>query len=97
MLSQHAMHKQAIPACSWPIRGQEVRHAIPACSSLESYPSMQSASQKSGELDTLSQHALETNHRSGKLDMLSQHTLQNLTCIKEAVKAQNSGQADTAK
>ena len=29
--------------------------------------------------------------------MLSQHTLQNLTCIKEAAKAQNSGQADTAK
>ena len=26
--------------------------------------------------------------------MLSQHTLQKLTCIKEATKAQNSGQAD---
>ena len=39
----------------------------------------------------------ETNHRSGKLDMLSQHTLQNLNCIRQAAKAQNSGQADTAK
>ena len=29
-------------------------------------------------------------------DMLSQHTLQKITCIKEAAKAQNSGQADTA-
>ena len=29
--------------------------------------------------------------------MLCQHTLQNLTCIKEAVKAQNNRQADTAK
>ena len=28
--------------------------------------------------------------------MLSQHTLHKLTCIKEAAKAQNSGQADTA-
>ena len=54
---------------------------------------MQSANQKPGKLDTLSQHAVETNHRSGKLDMLSQHTLQKLTCIKEAAKAQNSGQA----
>ena len=27
--------------------------------------------------------------------MLSKHTLQKLTCIKEAAKAQNSGQADT--
>ena len=30
-------------------------------------------------------------------DTLSQHTLQNLTCIKEAAKAQNSRQADTVK
>ena len=28
--------------------------------------------------------------------MLSKHTLQELTCIKRAAKAQNSGQADTA-
>ena len=28
--------------------------------------------------------------------MLSQHTLHKLTCMKEAEKAQNSGQADTA-
>ena len=28
--------------------------------------------------------------------MLSQHTLQKVTCIKEAAKAQNSRQADTA-
>ena len=30
-------------------------------------------------------------------DTLSQHTLQKLTCIKEAEKAQKSGQADTVK
>ena len=29
--------------------------------------------------------------------MLSQHALQNMQCIKEAAKAQNSGQADMAK
>ena len=54
----------------------------------------------------LSQHAMETNHRSGiqthcpsihSADKLSQHTLQNLHCTKEAAKAQNGGQADTAK
>ena len=28
--------------------------------------------------------------------MLSQHTLHKLTCLKEAAKAQNSGQGDTA-
>ena len=35
MLSQHAKCKQVIPACIWPIKSQEVRHAIPACSSLD--------------------------------------------------------------
>ena len=35
---------------------------------------MQSANQKPGKLDMLSQHASETSHRSGKLDMLSQLT-----------------------
>ena len=73
---------------------------------LTSNPSMQLAKQKPWKLDTLSLHASETNHRSGKLDMLSQctqgrHAIQaytaKLTCIKEAAKAQNSGQADTAK
>ena len=53
----------------------------------------------------LSKHVVEANHSTGKLDMLSQHTqhkhtIQNtlckLTCIKEAAKAQYSGQADTA-
>ena len=44
----------------------------------------------------LSQHAVDANHSTGKLDMLSQHTLSKLTCIKEAAKAQNSRQADTA-
>ena len=52
----------------------------------------------------LSQHAVETNHSLEKLDMLSQHAQHRhaisvytakLTCIKEAAKAQNSGQADT--
>ena len=70
---------------------------------------MQSANPKPGKLDMLSQHAVEANHRCGKLEMLSQHTpsihttdalskhtLQKLNCIKEATKAQNSGQADTA-
>ena len=60
------------------------------------YPNMQSANQKPGKLNMLSQNAVETNHRLGKLDMLSQHTLQKLSCIKEAAKAQNSGQADRA-
>ena len=106
MLSQHAMHKQAIPAHSHPIRGQGGQTTIPACSSL----------------DNLSQHAISQSEARGfrhaipvctenqslirkvrhvipayKSDMLFQHTLQNLTCIKEAAKAQNSGQADTAK
>ena len=49
------------------------------------------------EVRMLSQHATKTNHRLAKLDLLSQHTLQNLNCIKEAAKAQNTGQADTAK
>ena len=35
MLSQHAKCNQAIPACRWPIRGREVRHAFPACSSID--------------------------------------------------------------
>ena len=66
---------------------------------------MQSANQKPEKLDTLSQHAAEANHKSGKLDTLSQHTqcrhtipayTEKLACIKEAAKAQNSRQADTA-
>ena len=66
---------------------------------------MQSTNQKPGKLDTLSQHAVEAIHSMGKIDMLSsihsasmlsQHTLHKLTCIKQAVKAQNSRQADTA-
>ena len=66
---------------------------------------MQSANQNPGKLDTLSQHAVEANHRLGNLDTLSQHTqcrhatpdtLLKLNCIKEAAKAQNSGQANTA-
>ena len=69
------------------LEAREDRHAIPAC---------RLANRRPGNLDTLSQHAVETNHRLGKLDMLSQHTLQKLP-IKEAAKAQNSGQVDTAK
>ena len=79
------------------------------------YPSMLSAVKLSqmqqlnhwpGKLDTLSQHAGETNHRLESqtcypnmhiADKLSQHALQNMHCIKEAAKAQNSGQADTVK
>ena len=53
---------------------REVRHAIPAGSNIDNYPSMQFPHQRSGRLDTLSQHAAGTNHRSGNLDMLSQHT-----------------------
>ena len=58
------------------------------------------------KLDTLSQHAVMTNHKSGKSDILSNmhsagklswHALQNMHCMKEAAKAQNSRQADTAK
>ena len=58
---------------------------------------MQSANHRPGKLDTLSQHAVEANHRPEKLDTLSQHTLWKLTCIKEAAKAQNIGQAETVK
>ena len=52
----------------------------------------------------LSQHATETNTgweiqtcypSIHSADKLSQHALQNMHCIKEAAKAQNSGQADT--
>ena len=66
---------------------------------------MHLANQKPGKLDKLSQHTVEANHSLGKLecypsmhstDTLSQHTLQKLTCIKEAAKAQNSRQANTA-
>ena len=35
---------------------------------------MQLANQRTGKLDMLSQHAMETNHKSGKLDTLSEHT-----------------------
>ena len=38
-----------------------------------------------------------SNYKPEKSDMLSQHALQNMHCIKEAAKAQNSGQADTVK
>ena len=67
---------------------------------------MQLPNHRPEKLDTLSQHAIETNHRSGKLDMLSQYA-QHRQAIpaytaksklyKRPVKAQNSGQADTAK
>ena len=81
MLSQHAMHNQALLACSWPIRGQGGQIHYPSMQqkpitcweSYTCYPSIHSA------------------------DTLSQHALQNLNCIKEAAKAQNSGQADTVK
>ena len=68
---------------------------------------MQSPNHRPGMLDMLSQHAFETNHRSGKLDILSQHaqhrqaipacTAKYLLYKKEAVGAQNGGQADTVK
>ena len=67
---------------------------------------MQSANWKPGKLHTLSQHAVEANHGMRKLRHtipaytvqahIFQHSLHRLTCIKEATKAQNSGQADTA-
>ena len=67
---------------------------------------MQLPNHRPGKLDTLSQHAIENNHRLGKLDMLSQHTqcrqaipacTAKSKLYKEAAKAQNNGQADTAK
>ena len=47
-LSQHAVSQS---------EAREVRHMIPACSNLESYPSMQLANERPGKLDMLSQHA----------------------------------------
>ena len=64
---------------------------------LKSYHNMQLPNHRPGNLDTLSQHAGETNFRSGKPDKLSQYALQNMYCITEAAKAKNSGQADTVK
>ena len=74
MLSQHAVHKQAIQACNWPIRSQGSQTCYPSMQKLESYPSMQLANQKPGKLDTLSKLAVEANHRLENLDVLSQHT-----------------------
>ena len=54
------------------------------------YPSMQLWPIKSQGIQT----CYPSMHNA---DKLSQHALQNMHCIEEAEKAQNSGQADTAK
>ena len=89
MLSQHAMCKQAIPACNSldklsqhaisQSKAREARHTVPACSGTQSQPGK-------------ARHAIPTY----TAHTLSQHALQKLTCIKEAAKALNSRQADTA-
>ena len=97
--------RQANLACNHPITDWGNQTSYPNMLSAKvSYPSMHSVNQKPGKLDTLSQHAVEANHNMGKLDTLSQHTQHKpcypsihctkLTCIKEAAKAQNDGQAD---
>ena len=92
-LSQHAVAQS---------QAREARNTIPACIVLTSYSSMQSPN-RPGKQDMLSQHAV-THQGSQKhylsmhrADRLSQHALQNMHCIKEAAKAQNTGQADKAK
>ena len=70
MLSTHKLFQHAFDQP----KVREARQTIPACSRLESYPSMQLANQKPGKLDMLSQHAVEANHNMGQLDTLSQHT-----------------------
>ena len=106
ILLQHAKHKQAIPACNWPIRSQrEARHTISACSSLDKLTQHAVSQLKSRE----ARHAIPTcsgsqsQHRKARHDpsihsasTLSRHTLHKSTCIKEAKKAQNSRQTDTA-
>ena len=106
MLSQHAQHKQAIPAHIWPIRSQGSRHTIPACSGLDKllqHAVSQSKARKA-------RHAIpacsgnQSQHRKAR-HAIPTYTAQahypsihctKLTCIKEAAKAQNSGHADTA-
>ena len=96
-LSQHAISqsearkvRHTIPACNSldklsqhaviQLKAREVRHSIPACSGNHS---------QIGK-------ARQGHHSIHSADTLSQHTLQNLTCIKEAAKAKNSGQAGTS-
>ena len=70
-------YRQAIPACSHQIIGQE---------SWTCCPSMQ--------LRPITGQEIQTHYPSmHSADKLSQHALQNMHCIKEAAKAQNSGQA----
>ena len=102
--------RQAIPAYSCPITGQgsqlwypnmhsadklsqhtfaqcqvrEARHIIPAFSHITKWP--------------ITSQERQTRYASmHSADKLFQHALQNIHCIKEAAKAQNSGWADTAK
>ena len=87
-ISQHAIGQS---------EAREARHTIPACIGLDKLSQHAVSQLKTRE----ARHAIPacsgSQSQIGKLDTLSQHTLQELTCLREAAKAQNSGQADTVK
>ena len=100
-LSQHAVSQS---------EAREVRHAIPACNNIDKLSQHAVAKSEARKARHAIPACKPMRPITGwkKLDMLSQHTqlgqtcypsmhYQNLNCIKEAAKAQNSGQADTAK
>ena len=65
-------------------QARKAEHAIPACIHLTEQP----ITSQENQTHYPSMHSAEK---------LSQYALQNMYCIKEAAKAQNGGQADTAK